>query len=348
MLNETKQHFFKRFIEDTVGYYRIYDFLKIRVRNLVSPAIEFQSSKDFWESIHQGDFKGELVNRPSMINGQIITLRDFFLTEWVPKLPGRVWTNDGDLNLMAGLQDVVGEVDFNEQLYSVLGPEGKLNVLAGGLGSVRVKPRVNLDYCMLVNAVSVDSWHCDYGIPIVVSRAVYDQFLRFNHGEGAPWIESLKGVLILNNSVMDLSIISPAIGANLNRETVDLLSDMPNLQKCFIYVSSPLDIELKFNGSHPDAVAWTMFKTDISNEPLRLTYSTFNPMNRLSLRESVDFINRYVVEFNGTEILTDFDGQKRRLAAKTNPGNTKNFAWQHSRVMRNIDRWIQVESGNHQ
>lgn len=344
MLNDTKQYFFKKLIEDTFGYYRIYDFLKMRIKESIKKPQEFLTTEAFWRAILQKDFRDDNRNVEPLQNGQQIKLKNFFLTEWTPKLPGRVWTNDGDRNLIEGIQDVAGEVNIYEKIYKVLGPEGKSKMMTGGYGSVRIKARTNNDYCMLLNAVSPEDWHCDYGIPIVVSKAVYDDYLKYSHKEGAPWIEELNGNLFLNNSLDDIQLISPAIGARLDNETRDFLTDAPNLQKCFIYVSSPLDIKMRYNNSHPEAVAWTLFKTNIVQEPLRLTYAKFNPMHEDSTKEAVEFINKYVLGFNGTEILTDFDGQKRRLISKSNLSNPSTLFFGHRTTMNTIGRWILRES----
>ena len=343
MLNEAKQHFFKKLIEDTIGYYRIYDFVKTKFKETLNPAITFSSAEEFWKSIHQGKFAYQIDDLPSLKNNQLIKLKDFVLTEWTPKLPGRVWTKDGSKNLFQGLQDIIGEVNISDKIYKVLGPLGKEKVITGGFGTVRVKPRSNKDYCMLLNAVSRDNWKCDYGIPIVVSKSVYDKFIEYSHNEGAPEIEELRGTLILNKSFDGLEIIEPAIGANIGNEIKDLLSDFPDLQKCFVYVSSPLDIKLRYNKSHPDAIAWTMFKTNKEEEPLRLTYAQFNPIDDESSRHAVEFINQYVLNFDGIEIMTDFDGQKRRLISKVNLADTKNFNLQFRRTLGTIENWIKRE-----
>lgn len=318
----------------------------MKVRATINNTRTFTNSEDFWKSILQKDFRNR-HNDITLENNQIVELKDFFLSEWTPKLPGRVWTSDGDINLFEGIQNIVGQVNIHDKIYDVLGPEGKSKMITGGFGSVRIKPRTNTDYCMLLNAVSVNDWHCDYGIPIVVSKAVYDVFLRYSHNQGSPWIEELKGILILNNPISADEIISPAIGAGLDYKTIDLLSDIPNLQKCFIYVSSPLDIKMKYNQTHPEAVAWTMFRTDVHKEPLRLTYASFNPMEGDSANEAVEFINKYVLGFNGTEILTDFDGQKRRLISKTSLSNPANFVREQRRTMMTINSWVKREINRH-
>ena len=135
------------------------------------------------------------------------------MTEWAPKLPGRVWTKDGDRNLIEGITDIEGQISIYDKVYNVLGPKGKNKMMMGGFGSVRVKPKANDDYCMLLNAVSVDDWHCDFGIPIIVSKSVYEQYLRYFHNEGAPEIAELTGILILNEAINYFDVVPTAIGA---------------------------------------------------------------------------------------------------------------------------------------
>lgn len=347
MLEETKRHFFGKLIEDTFGYYRVYDFLKLRVRQAVESSRTFNTSEEFWKTILQEEFRGGRSDSEPLRNNQIVKLRNFFLTEWTPKLPGRVWTKDGNTNLLEGIQDIVGETNLYDRIYNVLGPEGKMKMITGGFGSVRIKPGSNSDYCMLLNAVALNDWHCDFGIPIVVSKPVYNEYLRHSESRGSPQIAELTGILCLNNSTFDyLSIISPAIGARLESEIIDLLSDIPNLPKCFIYVSSPADISLLYNNTHPEAIAWTMFKTNVKKEPLRLTYASFNPIDGDSAKEAVAFINKYVFEFGGIEILTDFDGQKRRLVSKSTLADTGNLKFQHKRVISTIQAWVRKEASN--
>jgi hypothetical protein len=89
-----------------------------------------------------------------------------------------------------------------------------------------------------------------------------------------------------------------------------------------------------------------MFKTNVKREPLRLTYAAFNPIDGDSAKEAVEFINNYVFEFGGIEILTDFDGQKRRLVSKSTLADTGNFKLQHRRIISTIKAWVQKETSN--
>jgi len=335
MLDTTKKHFFQKLVDDTFGYYRVYDNLKLRFTSSVNGHITINSSREFWKKV--------IENHPDIKNKQIVKLKDFFITEWVPKLPGQVWTNEGQQNLSEGLKHIEGYYSLNDKVYQVLGPIGKKKMISGGFGSVRIKPSQNTDYCCLLNLVHVEDWHCDYGIPIIVSKSVYEQFIRYREHEGSPWIEEITGVLHLDEEVPNINKVSNAVGSKLDNETIEILSTQPNLRKAFIYISSPLDLKIRYNGSCPEAVAWTLFKTTISDEPLRLTYARFDPKKEDSLLEAVGFINLYVASFDGETMLTDFDGIQKRLVATSSLTDPKSLTKKHSGTLKIIDKWIKNE-----
>ena len=335
MLDTTKRHFFQKLVDDTFGYYRVYDTLKLRLRSSINETLTINSSQEFWRKI--------IDNNPEIKNKQVIKLKDFFVTEWVPKLPGQVWTEEGRQNLAEGIKDVEGYYSFFDKVYQVLGPIGKQKMISGGFGSVRIKPTQNTDYCCLLNLVHVEDWHCDYGIPIVVSKPVYEQFIRYREHEGSPWIEELTGILYLDEDVPNINKVSNAIGSKLDNETIEILSTQTNLRKAFIYVSSPLDLKIRYNGSCPEAVAWTLFKTKLTDEPLRLTYARFDPKKEESVLEAVGFINQYVASFDGETMLTDFDGVQKRLLATSSLTDPNSLTRKHTGTLKLIDSWITNE-----
>lgn len=332
MIDTAKKHFFQKFIDDTLGYYRVYDYLKLNLKGQLNETVEINTASEFWRKIYKNDRKYR--------HKQIVELKDFFISEWVPKLPGRVWTEDGERSLMEGLDDVQGYYSIFDKVIKVLGPVGKMKMMMGGYGSLRLKPSINRDYCTMLNLIKVDDWHCDYGIPVVVSKAVYESFLRYRQHEGAPWVNKLKGMLYLDEDLPHIQKIPNAIGANLSAETIEILSEQPFLRKAFIYVSSPLDIDMKYNGSAPEATAWTLFKTRIENEPLRLTYARFEPFREESIFEAVGFLNQYVTNFDGTTMLTDFDGVQKRLLSTSSLSDRKTMSLGQNGTLKKIDNWI--------
>ncbi len=336
MLEQSKRFFFQKLIDDTFGYYRIYDTLKLRAKSVINGEIVMESSEQFWNKLHNND--NEIKTR------QIIKFKDFFLTDWTPKIPGQVWTDEGRENLLEGIRNVEGFYSVFDKVVKVLGPVGKQKMISGGYGSIRIKPTTNHDYFAILNLVHVSDWHCDYGVPIVVSKAVYDEFTKYREHEGAPWIEELKGLLILDEDIPNMQKISPAIGSKLEAETIELLSIVPHIRKAFIYVSSPLDIKIRYNQTHPEAIAWTLFKTKLDDEPLRLTYSRFSPEKSESILEAVGFINEYVVNFDGDTILTDFDGIQKRLISRSSLTQPNMLNRNHTGTIKLINDWIKKEN----
>jgi len=55
MLEQSKRFFFQKLIDDTFGYYRIYETLKLRAKSVINGEINIDSSKDFWEKVHAND-----------------------------------------------------------------------------------------------------------------------------------------------------------------------------------------------------------------------------------------------------------------------------------------------------
>lgn len=304
MINETKNFFFTRFLEDTLGYFSVYEFLKLKFKKLKDDSVLFKTSKVFWETFL-------FENRLS--SGQIIKLKDFYLSDYVPRLPGKLWTKESKEEQVSGYKEVIGT--SLDRSVNILSLEGKRKIIESGYGSVRLMPNQNGIYCSLLSAVSVDNWFADAGIPIVVSKSVYDEFIRTSKN-GAPWIEELEGILYTHRPLPLINNIPKAIGAKLSQETIDILTNSINLPKCFIYVPSTLNIKLKTNNTHPEVTAWTTFRSTQSKDPLRYTYSSFNPNKKGGIEHSIEFINNYVRDFNGTEILTDFDGKIRRFNSK--------------------------------
>jgi hypothetical protein len=340
MLDETKKYFFKKLIDDTIGYYRIYDYLKARIKGFATGNIVIESARTFWEKLNN--------NSTEIRHKQQVKLKDFYLTEWIPKMPGQIWTPEGRQNLSEGFKLVEGFYEMEDRMYTVLGPVGKMRVISGGHGTVRLQHSPNTDFFAVLNLVHIENWNCDYGIPVVVSKPVYEKFLQFRQNEGAPVVKELTGTLYLDERVPTIEKIPPAIGSKLDEQLIDLLSDQPSLRKTFIYVGSPMNIELLYNDSHPDAIAWTMFRTNINKEPLRLTYCGFNPKDERSLLEAVGFINAYVANFDGTEILTDFDGITRRFISSSSLSVPKKLNSNYLGTLKLISKWVEHEIENDQ
>jgi len=282
---ETKKRFFGELLDDILGYWRIYDGLKLKFLSRIKNAVEIKTENEFWYSILSDRYAGEIDgDYLPLRNGQIIKLKDFFISEWAPKLPGQAWTIQGSKDLIEAYKRIDKRIKFNDKLYSVLDPYGKEKVVSAGYGSIRLNPKIGSeDFYMYMSLVTKRNWHCDLGIPLVVSKSVYNEFYKYAK-YGAPWVEGMEGVLHFQEDLPFKIIIPHAIGARISEELEEVLRYKPFLPKCHVYVSSPLNIKFKLNDSHPNCTAWTMFETHSSREPYRYTYTKCDPNDNESIQ----------------------------------------------------------------
>ena len=298
--------------------------------------------------INTGTIFGGQINRHEryfqLNDGDVIKLKDVFIFEWSPKLPGRIWTTEGITDFREGQRRVNGYVRFKENIYAILDPYGKSKVVSAGFGSIRLnRKKRDEDNYMLLALVSTNHWLCDYGIPVVVSKAVYEKYLNYSKN-GAPWLKSVEGILHINQEVPFAELIPRALGASLSSESEETLRYRPALPKCYIHISSPLQIKFTYNDSNPEATAWTMFETRYKEDRLRYTYTKFDPMDNDSIDEAISFINWYVSEYGGTRIITDFDGQVPRLESSIpiDKDPLRSNKVEAKRLIRKCDRWIRT------
>jgi hypothetical protein len=334
---------FGRLFDDVVGYLNLYDYIKLKAIDLTGKSKEI-SLPSFWYSVLGDKFSGAAqASFAPLKPGDIVTMKDVFITDWGPKLPGQIWTAQGVESLRQGQRRVDGYAQLRGGGFTlVLDPYGKEKSISAGLGSVRIKPDMrDKEYCAYLSLVSEENWQCDYGIPIVASRSVYEKFRKYSE-LGAPWVEKLEGVVHLHEDIPLKTLIPKAIGAKLSVETEETLRFRPNLPKAFIYVSSPLSMKLKYNNSHPLATAWTMYETDLRRSPFRYSYFVFSPTNANNFDEATEFLKGYAQQYDGKKIITDFDGIVPRLEASiplsSNPMKKNKKEAKH--LIEGLDDWV--------
>jgi hypothetical protein len=311
-----------RTVEDLSRYMGVYQHMKQLFAKVSGTAAEIRSPYAFWQDVLADRFVDGPSDRPHLVSGQTVTLNDFFLSEWAPKMPGQVWTDIGAQTYQDALKRVGNELRIGERLYQTLLPFGKQSVIQAGYGSIRLNPTCNPDSGhMFMSATTADHWHCDLGIPIVVSRAVYTDFLRYAQ-DGAPWMKRASGTLVLNRDLPFQQVVPQAIGNQLSAETQDLLTKWPMLPKCYVHLGSPMAVQFCYNDSHPDCTAWSMY--ELTDEAQRynaikvnhqFTYTRFDPSQEDDVHEAVAFLQEYARSHGAARFITDFDGQVPRLQA---------------------------------
>jgi hypothetical protein len=305
-------------VDDVIGFWKIYYYLKYKLSKQIDDnQIEINSAEEFWYAILKDKFRpSKNIQYKHLCNYQKVKIKSCFISDWIPKLPGKIWTLES-LSEITEASKYFNTYRWNNDLFTALIPESKMRQMAAGYGSVRLSPNIynNPDnfYCLSANFPSC--WNVDYGIPLVISKLVYDEYLKHNEN-GAPEA-TIEGILVKDYDLPLKEIITSAIGATIDKNLESILTKSPGLPKCFVYISSPLLCNFKDNDSHPECTAWTCFETRKSSYDFEYlyTYSHFNPTEKGSIDEAISFIQNYVQEYNGKKIITDFDGMIPRLDA---------------------------------
>jgi hypothetical protein len=343
-MTQAQNKFFSKLYDDIFGYWRIYDFLNLHCKIFSKGSTTIESEEVFWSSILKKNYKGNKCVPKKLNNGDVVTLKDFFMSEWAPKLPGQAWTVKSSKDISESLKHIDKKVELGNKMYEVIDPYGKNKIVSAGYGSIRTNPGIgNNDFYAYFSLVTEKNWYCDLGIPIVVSKQVYQKCQDFLSEGTSAWVREMKGIFIADLTLPIDNIIPHALGARYTNEQHDILTRALGLPKCFIYISSPMDINLGYHNTHPECTAWTMFETELAHEPIRYTYACFNPKVKDSIEEAVAFINYYVNEYDGKKIITDFDGKIQRLNSSTNL--TTNLIQSNNGIqelfvtVETVDRW---------
>lgn len=326
--------FVTRLLNDVTTYYNLYDYLKIKFKANTNGKTVIKNEADFWGRILKENFKGT-PSEKSLQNGDIITFSNFFLTDWTPKNPGALWTKEGD-DLAHRHHDDTKLLKIQDKYYPVFHPDAKERKLKAGYGSVRINPAESENQIVLMSLVSPDIWSIDYGIPVVVAKSVYEEYIKRSKN-GAVWIENAEGIVYLNKKIPVKNFIQSAIGYEISKKTQDELTKIPHLPSCYVSFPTTLSMKMIENDTHPVTTAWTMFK---SYHNYGLTFWQFDPFEKNSFKEVTNCLIEYVKNFGGKEILTDFDGLVPRLNSKipidTNPLEKNLFEFE--KIVKDMDK----------
>lgn len=342
MLEYQAKRFFGRVWEDTLGYLKLYEYLKLRL-HAVSPSTTHKllSVEEFWNGALGERFSGTRTEFRSLRDGDLVRFQSGFLTEWAPKLPGKLWTRTGSIDLAAGLKHVEGSRNYGGEMYCVLDPDGKRKVLDAGHGSVRI-PRASgdSDHFAYMSLVDERHWNCDYGIPLVVSRPVFQEFIK-HANLGSPAVGFMEGVVRIGSELPLSQTIPRAIGGELSKASEESLRLSPGLPRVYVHVVSPLSVKLLHNDSHPTITAWTMYSTNSTYIPYGYSYIPVNPLEKDAHERASAFLNSYAKDHGARSLVTDYDGVVPRLQSRI-PMSRDPFSISElevNKLFRGIDRW---------
>lgn len=258
------------------------DAIKAKQKN----DLPFISNNNVWEQVILNNVRGS--------NTKLI-LHSFFLFEWFPRSPGLFHTEEG----FRARQEAKNRIISSKDGFIVYDPLGKLSMLEGGFGNIRLKA-INLTNGSYYFMTASDNGICHEGFPVALPEDLYNEVINDINERGAV-VKDLIGVL---RSVPE---------------------DIDNLYRGFKKVPKVyLQVEELRNPTYPKSrsiqeMSVTVASSFISNyegpSKIYASYIGFNPSQRGQLDENVEWMeNEYVKGMYSGRILTDFDQTTNHFA----------------------------------
>lgn len=226
-------------------------------------------------------------NEEQLYDTRRVTLDCFHLFEWYPLAPGKFHTREAQFHRLEAAHLMIRSED-NRYYYT---PQGKSEMLEGGIGAVRLRPtRVDGQdyYFMTASSNGV----CHEGFPVLVPREFYGPLKESMQMFGAaPVVVSGEMRYVPKETVTFFETSREFPLLYLHADDIKIL-DKPRTEITNFMVSVAVSFRGEVQGHWGEYV----------------TYCTFDPASSESMQKAVDWIDNFYVQgqYKGT-IITDFD-----------------------------------------
>lgn len=287
------------------------------------------------------------------------------MCDWYPKTPGRHWYSviGGTRTINEWLQSA-GVGSHGGSLFQVrphiagdskwrilelctgvkLDRHGRLvaefDVVEREQGAVRLPPSRREDACAVLGLVTASDWRCERGIPVVVSRQVYSQYLRKRlHANATVEVDMEARLVMLPPPVAQNSFL-PAVGGEVPSGLQEYFARQLNIPPCYLEVLSLLDFRGRSHCGHPDAIVSVIgefvgphVKSGMEHPFRFFTWeAVINPTEEDRIVSMVRSMREWWEASMPVSYLNDFDGQRRRIRSCL-PSRASPFTKSGSRTM---------------
>lgn len=234
-----------------------------------------------------GGFWADALNG-TLHNGARVLLKDFTISEWLPMSPGRYFTPDGSKARMRA------KSFFSDRHMEYL-PLGKLDMILGGVGTVRLTPkRVQNSLVVMLCATSNGIAH--QGIPLVLHQEESERILSLLNREGA-----VVGTIVGEVWAIAKDESPVEFDGQLPRFYVTVREFRKNRWRkaeSHATIATLTRVPSAHNNSEPAGMIWS--------------FASFNPANgRKGIKAAVDWLAEYSHRYGGRgsehSIVSDFD-----------------------------------------
>lgn len=244
------------------------------------------SNESFW---------GKVLNEGIRANATV-TLTYFLLFEWFPRSPGLFHTKRGKFARedAADHRILRSTEKYSSPEVTVYDLYGKIRMLEGGLGCIRLLPKKTENGTLwFMSASSTTSAH--EGVPVAMRNSHYNRCISY----------------ISTYGVMPCSIIGTL--KFLPKPLLSLYGDYTDVPGLYLLVEEvePASSPTRLPKGPPLVSVAVTFGADISQ--VSAAYVSFVPGDSGSIASALEWLDRYVDSYGGT-VVTDFDEQMRRFS----------------------------------
>jgi hypothetical protein len=223
-----------------------------------------------------------------------ISLADFKLFEWFPLSPGLFHTEDAAFHR----KEAFDHVSHTDDDLVVFDPYGKMHMILGGIGNIRLKPRMiegELSYFM-----SASSSRSSYdGFPVLIPEAIYASLISEVKSLGAVR-RTIEGELRFFPTELE-ALFQGYTGIPQLYLRVDSVSPSPSKKGArgqSLLVSAAVSFEGEFETER--GIFWS--------------YVNFNPADPAEESQRIEWLHdTYVRHSYRGRVVTDFDEQQKRF-----------------------------------
>lgn len=245
----------------------------------------FHTNNEIWEQLYYDQLRRTNIN---------ITLDSFFIFEWFPRSPGLYYTP----NARAARKEAQRQVMSMDKGIIVYNHDGKMSMLDGGVGNIRMKPIAigGIDH-YFVSASS--SGNCEEGFPAAIPVDFYNQVID-EIAEHGTIVKSLTGKL-----------------QHIPNNLEGVYDGYTGVSKVFLQVhqlSEPKHPKSRRMEDLSVSVAVSFVSSFQGPQTVYASYVTFDPSSRKSFEDSIRWMeDEYVVGLYKGRIITDFDQIRPRF-----------------------------------
>lgn len=248
---------------------------------------------DLTRTVTSNEEAWRLFVQEQLYDTRRVRLEHFHLFEWFPLTPGRFHTDEAKFNR----QMAYDMMERTPQGHAYFNPYGKASMLRGGIGAVRLRPRlISNEAHFFMTASSNGS--CHEGFPVLIPRRFYGP---------------LKARLLQEG----------AVPVNLEGEMRYLIEELPSffaghreIPQLYLHVDvlEALPSPRGEVSGYAVSVAISFAGEVQGNEGLYASYATFDPSSSQSLAHTINWLGQfYVTERYKGVVVTDFDEVKARF-----------------------------------